>query len=302
MSLFSCIGRIAQLVEQLTLNQRVQGSKSLCAHHKIDNSGVAPPSFRQNWLVLFAFAASETSGGGCASRMLAVGAQSDVCVLCANLSARRQCLTEVSQASDQEKRRPSARSLGERQNKLGYDGGSVRRQNLVLTQTEIDPSFAASLRRRIRFFCLYLSARAHLKTLEKLVPIVEDAFTHPWVAGVELKIQFWPGNETWFGRLWRLYRSLPTSSMHWDAPVAVSVFRKRNGKKKLALCMSLYVVDKTLYVGQLQGVAGTDIPKELRAWPKLLVEACRTFARQENLRSVKVPSAEVALLISPSGS
>ena len=27
-------GRIAQLVEQLTLNQRVQGSKSLCAHHK----------------------------------------------------------------------------------------------------------------------------------------------------------------------------------------------------------------------------------------------------------------------------
>ena len=162
----------------------------------------------------------------------------------------------------------------------------------MLTQTEIDPSFAASLRRRIRFFCLYLSARAHSKTLEKLVPIVEDAFTHPWVAGVELKIRFWPGNETWFGRLWRLYRSLPTSSMHWDAPVAVSVFRKRNGKKKLALCMSLYVVDRTLYVGQLQGVAGTDIPKELRAWPKLFVEACRTFARQEGLRSVKVPSAE----------
>ena len=25
-------GRIAQLVEQLTLNQRAQGSKSLCAH------------------------------------------------------------------------------------------------------------------------------------------------------------------------------------------------------------------------------------------------------------------------------
>ena len=143
----------------------------------------------------------------------------------------------------------------------------------MLTQTEIVLPLRRHCGAVYDSFALYLSARAHSKTLEKLVPIVEDAFTHPWVAGVELKIRFWPGNETWFGRLWRLYRSLPTSSMHWDAPVAVSVFRKRNGKKKLALCMSLYVVDRTLYVGQLQGVAGTDIPKELRAWPKLFVRS-----------------------------
>jgi hypothetical protein len=81
--------------------------------------------------------------------------------------------------------------------------------------------------------------------------------------------------------------------MHWDAPITISIFRKRKGKKRLALCMSLYVVNRKLYVVQIQGVSGTDAPKELRSWPNLFIETCRTFARQERLSAVKIPRAEM---------
>ena len=79
--------------------------------------------------------------------------------------------------------------------------------------------------------------------------------------------------------------------MHWDAPVTVSVFRKRRGKERQALCMSLYVRSGILYIAQLQGVPRTDMPEELRPWPKMFIEACRKFARQEGLREVRVAKA-----------
>lgn len=80
--------------------------------------------------------------------------------------------------------------------------------------------------------------------------------------------------------------------MHWDAPIAVSVFRNRKGKKRQALCMSLFLIKDVLYVGQIQGIAGTDAPRELRDWPKMLIELCRTFVRQEGLKELRVPKAE----------
>ena len=128
--------------------------------------------------------------------------------------------------------------------------------------------------------------------IARMLPILEEAFDHPWVAQVELNFRFWPGNDTIFVRLWRLYKSLPAQSMHWDAPVAVSIFRERKGKKRQAFCMSLYIVNGILYVAQIQGIPGTDAPKELRAWPKIFIEACRQFARQEGLREVRIPMAK----------
>ena len=128
--------------------------------------------------------------------------------------------------------------------------------------------------------------------IARMLPILEEAFDHPWVAQVELNFRFWPGNDPTLVRLWRLYKSLPTQSMHWDAPVTVSIFRERKGKKRQALCMSLYVVKDVLYVAQIQGIPGTDAPKELRAWPKIFIEACRRFACQEGLREVRIPKAE----------
>ena len=148
------------------------------------------------------------------------------------------------------------------------------------------------LRRRGRFFSRYLIARRHSRMIQRFLPVLAEAFHHPWVAGVELKFRFQPGHEKKTGRLWRVNKSLPAQSMSWDAPITVSIFRERRGKKRQALYMSFYLAGGALYIAQIQGIWKTDIPKELRAWPKIFIEACRTFARRENLRSVMVPKAE----------
>ena len=78
--------------------------------------------------------------------------------------------------------------------------------------------------------------------------------------------------------------------MHWDAPVTVSVFRKRRGKERQALCMSLYIRTGILYIAQLQGVSGTDIPGA-SALAKNVHQAYKKFASQEGLQEVRVPKA-----------
>jgi hypothetical protein len=79
--------------------------------------------------------------------------------------------------------------------------------------------------------------------------------------------------------------------MCWDAPVAISIFRRIRGKKRPAFCMSLYVTRDTLYIQQLQGVSRTDVPRDLGAWSRVLMEACRTFAYQEGFKQLRVPRA-----------
>jgi hypothetical protein len=138
----------------------------------------------------------------------------------------------------------------------------------------------------------YLLAQAQSRSIRKLLPIIEKSFDNPWVAKVELNVRFWPGGETQLHRLWRLFKSGARSDfMHWDAPITVSIFRKRRGNDRQALCMSLYIQSGILYIAQLQGVPGTDPPKELRAWPKLFIDACKKFACQQGLREVRVPKA-----------
>src|ERR1700756_3326842 len=123
--------------------------------------------------------------------------------------------------------------------------------------------------RRIAFLFHYLAARVQSKSIRRLLPIVEKSFDHTWIARVDLNIRFSPGRETRLYRLWRLFKCIPRSDlMHWDAPVAVSIFRKRRGVERQALCMSLFVRAGILYIVQLQGVVGTDVPKDVRPWPK----------------------------------
>jgi hypothetical protein len=157
-----------------------------------------------------------------------------------------------------------------------------RRNNL-----EVERSPLGTLYRRTYFLVQYLCAIAQSRALARFLPIVEGSFKHAWVAEVQLQIRFLPGQE----RAWLLARN-PQRSMHWDAPITVSVFRKKRGKKRLALCFSMYVIGKTLHIKQIQGVSGTDVPNELKAWPKIFMEACRTFALQESFREVRIPRAD----------
>ena len=146
-------------------------------------------------------------------------------------------------------------------------------------------------RRRLAFLFHYLLAMATANSIKNILPIIEKSFDHPWVTRVELGIRFSPGRGAY--RLWPLFKSpLKNNLMYWDAPVTVSVFRKRRGKERQALCMSLYIRSGVLYIAQLQGVAGTDVPVELRAWAKMFIEACKEFACRQGLREVRVPKAK----------
>ena len=144
----------------------------------------------------------------------------------------------------------------------------------------ISQSLLAKVCRRTQFFVRYIFAKSRSKALGRFLPIIENSFRHPWVAGVQLQIRFWPGHGL-----------VERSFMHWDAPVAISVFRRIRGKRRPALCMSLYITRDTLYITQMQGVSRTDVPRDLGSWPKLFMEACRTFSYQEGFREMRVPRA-----------
>ena len=137
-----------------------------------------------------------------------------------------------------------------------------------------------AIRSRTRFFVRYILAKSRSKALLRLLPLIENSFRHPWVAEVQLQFRFWPAHGL-----------VGQSFMSWDAPVAISIFRRKKGKKRPALSMSLYVNRDTLCIQQLQGVSRTDVPRDLEAWPKLLIKACRTFAYQEGFKEMRVPRA-----------
>jgi hypothetical protein len=149
----------------------------------------------------------------------------------------------------------------------------------------------SSLYRRIVFLHRYLVAQTHSGPIHKILPILERSFRHPWVAGIELQVRFWPGRENNFHRLLRRHEDLPGRSMNWDAPVTISIFRRRKGKKRQALCMSFYLANGSLCIAQMQGVFRTDVPADLRSWPTLFLRACQTYARENGLRDVRVPQA-----------
>jgi hypothetical protein len=153
-------------------------------------------------------------------------------------------------------------------------------------QLRPDRSVLGKFHRRSGFFVQYLHASVYSNAVERLLPIIQTSFDHPWVAGVQLQIRCWPGKVG--GWPWNRDHE---RSMHWDAPITVSVFRKRRASKRLALCLSGYLRGNTLYIKQLQGVTRTHVPKDLRGWPKLFMTACRTFAHQEGLRGVRVAKA-----------
>ena len=156
---------------------------------------------------------------------------------------------------------------------------------------KVDRSLAGRLCRRTLFFVRYSMAQMQSRTVGKLLPIVEDSFDHPWVSRIEFRIRSRPGNGALSSDL-RSNQVLPAGLVHWDAPVTICVFRRRRGKDRPALCMSLYVNGGTVNIVQLQGVLHTDPPKEIRLWPRTFIESCRTFVRQEHLKAVKVAKAD----------
>src|SRR6516165_1575815 len=84
-----------------------------------------------------------------------------------------------------------------------------------------------AIRSRTRFFVRYILAKSRSKALLRLLPLIENSFQHPWVAGVQLQFRFWPAHGL-----------VERSFMSWDAPVAISIFRRKKREEKAG---ALYV-------------------------------------------------------------
>ncbi len=151
------------------------------------------------------------------------------------------------------------------------------RRFVMPRDTAFDRSLVAKLRRRCQYFFRYLSAMMQKRQIYRLLPIVSRRFSHRLIGGTELKIS-----------LFRKNKITATWQVQWDAPIGVLVLKKRKGKRKPAFGMSLYIDDNTICIQQLQGYSWVDLPDN---WPVSFIEACMEFARQENLRAVRVPMA-----------
>ena len=127
----------------------------------------------------------------------------------------------------------------------------------------------------------YFLCRLNAGKLPALKQAVMAHFDNPWVAGVDVQLRPYGGTDF-----------TVKYSVYWDAPVAVSVARKTKRGERLALCMSCYLIGDTISIRQLQGVFALDIPPDMRNWPEMFCEACRTFAMKENLRHVRIARAQ----------
>lgn len=76
----------------------------------------------------------------------------------------------------------------------------------------------------------------------------------------------------------------------WETPLGYALWHKN----RPAVAMGIEIKHGMLCVRQLQGVRGTQLPKELRTWPKLLVRAAMKFATDSGLRGVRLYRAHMS--------
>lgn len=131
--------------------------------------------------------------------------------------------------------------------------------------------FISKLIWQMKFFTGYiLAVSCHQRSAKMLLFFVDQAFAHPWVTRVTL--EFWPATPT-------------HDNFKIDAPVVLSVWRR----DRRAMVMSVYFLGKCLYIRQLQGAYGINMPSDLE-WAKRFVGACQTFscaAAFEQIRLVR---------------
>ena len=148
-------------------------------------------------------------------------------------------------------------------------------------------AWACQVRQRCRsvkswglFNYWYASSYFQRDKIDRLGTSIRNTFDHPWVCDVDLEWRRRNGGSMVEGRL-----------VHWDAPIAVLIFRKSKRRRHVAFCMSCYVAGDVISIMQIQGVFAVDIPAALRNWPQLFVQSCQSFAEENNLRQVRVAKA-----------
>lgn len=148
---------------------------------------------------------------------------------------------------------------------------------------ETDRTLLAKVLRHSRFFVRYVRARQHRKRLEGLMAAVESRFSDSkgWIVERRLELRKAVGP----------FRT--DDDIHWDAPIVVLIMcRDKDGNQKEACGMSLYIMNNSLCVEQLQGGKSVTFPRKFKVWPLLFLKSCIAFAQAANFDRVCVAKAE----------
>ena len=158
--------------------------------------------------------------------------------------------------------------------------GSHMADSMIVTKAPVLSGLLPHLRHRLairlwrmKFFAAYLLAVLCYRSAgSSLLFFTERAFAHTWVTRVTLEFRPVP----------------PTADDQFpiDAPVVLSVWRDENR----ALVMAGHFLGGCWYVKQLQGAAGTNIPKELD-WTVRFLTGCQAFARAGGCTQVRLVRA-----------
>jgi hypothetical protein len=139
----------------------------------------------------------------------------------------------------------------------------------------------------VSFFLHYLYCRAMLRrrAMRALEKAVRDAFKHPRLSRVEVRL--YPSYGRKVGEEWRIF---------WGAPITVTVWF--DGVPVVGMALDVHTPSR-LRVWQLQGSRQTKdapplprLPDEIRPWQMLFVEAIMMFAQQQGFKEVFLRRAE----------
>ncbi len=136
--------------------------------------------------------------------------------------------------------------------------------------------------RRMEYVLLVRNAKRRLPEIEKLARVVGWAFLRKTkkFSSIRWGILPNPGFET--------TNENTHGPICWEAPIVFLV--QLNDGTSLGLAVEFR--GSVLCVRQMQGTKGADIPREINHWPLIFMRACIDFAKQNNLREVRLYRAD----------
>lgn len=144
----------------------------------------------------------------------------------------------------------------------------------------IQVSVVRLLARKVEWHFLRLYLNKHREQTEQFLQYLFEEFREPrYFDGYSTVLIYGPGRS-----------EQENYKVCWETPLGYALWHN----DQPAIAMGVEVKSGMLCVRQLQGVRGTQLPKELRNWPELFVRAAMKFASDSGLKGVRVYRAHMS--------
>lgn len=140
--------------------------------------------------------------------------------------------------------------------------------------------FVRTLARKVEWHFLRIYLNEHKDQAEQFLHyLLEEFKKFGYFDGYSMVLIYGPGKSEQENNL-----------VCWETPLGYALWHRN----RPAVAMGIEIKNGMLCVRQLQGVRGTQLPKELRNWPELFVRAVMKFATDSGLKGVRVYRAHMS--------